>query len=250
VGSEGDAVGIESEPSWLDYFSGGVPTGESFRCVLNDIRAISSADSAPEGGINRLQELCFVGLISYFEAFCKDHFSYLLNLEPSLISQLKAAGHDVTLDATYVAAYGDQYSHRLGFVLAGRYDFGSPRKINALFGAALRITPFSTSEAKIFDGLLRDRHLLVHHGGVFTLEYLAQGHQEPHSMLVDAFFNSRVVGQKDVLEALAFIEALAQKIIRASYDALKKHLADRAAKYSGERAKALEGMLWWGEAGV
>jgi len=236
----------QEEHDWLEYSSGGVPTGESFRGLLEDLRAISAADSQESSGINRLQELCFVGLLSYFEAFCKDHFAYLLNLEPSLIGQLKAAGQDVAVDATHVATYGDECAARLGFILASRYDFGTPKKINALFGAALRITPFSVAEAKRFDSLLRDRHLLVHHGGIFTLEYLAQEREAP-GRVADAFYNSRVVGNTDVLDALVFIEEIARKLLRASYDGLRRHLTDRGTEYSGERAKALGGMLWWGD---
>lgn len=235
-----------NEHDWLEYSSGGVPTGESFLGRLEDLRAISTNDHQQSNGINNLQELCFVGLLSYFEAFCKDHFAYLLNLEPSLIARLKAAGHDVAIDATHVAAYGDECGARLGFILASRYDFGTSKKINALFGAILRITPFGVEEAKRFDGLLRDRHLLVHHGGVFTLEYLAQT-REAQGNVTEAFYNSRVVGREEVLDALAFIEGISRKLLRASHDALCRHLGERGTEYSGERAKAFDGMLWWGK---
>jgi hypothetical protein len=236
----------QHEHDWLEYSAGGVPTGEFFRGLLEDLRAIATADSQQPGGINRLQELCFVGLLSYFEAFCKDHFAYLLNLEPSLIAQLKAAGQPVDIDATHVAAYGDETGARLGFILASRYDFGTARKINALFGAALRVTPFSVDEARRFDSLLRDRHLLVHHGGVYTLEYLIQ-EREVERAAAGAFCDSRVVGKNDVVDALSFIETIARKLLRASYDALRSYLSTRGTQYSGERLKALEAMLWWGD---
>src|SRR5436309_1028437 len=119
------------EHDWLEYSSGGVPTGESFRGRLEDLREISEADTRESGRLNSLQELCFVGLLSYFEAFCKDHFAHLINLEPSLIASLRAGGQDVSIDAAHVAAYGPDSSARLGFILASRFDFGSPRKINA-----------------------------------------------------------------------------------------------------------------------
>jgi hypothetical protein len=86
------------EPSWLDYFSGGVPMAEVFRITLKDLRAISQSVSEPSTGINRFQELCFIGLISYFEAFCKDHFASLINIEPHLVSNLKANGQNVEVD--------------------------------------------------------------------------------------------------------------------------------------------------------
>ena len=97
---------MADEPTALDYFSGGVPGGEFFRMTIDDIRAISGADDRPDAGINRLQELCFIGLLAYFEAFCKDHFASILNLEPSFIARLKAAGRDVSLDADHIATFG------------------------------------------------------------------------------------------------------------------------------------------------
>jgi hypothetical protein len=74
----------DSEPLALDYFSAGVPAGAVFWSVLEDIRKISAQLAMPERGIQRIQEICFVGSISYFEAFCKDHFASLINIEPSL----------------------------------------------------------------------------------------------------------------------------------------------------------------------
>jgi hypothetical protein len=165
---------MESQPDWLEYFSGGVPTGLYFRMTLDDLRKVSALQDGDSPGINRLQELCFIGLVSYFEAFCKDHFASLINLEPSLVANLKANGQDVSIDAAHVTLYADEIDRRLGFVLAEKYDFGTAQKINALFGALLKVTPFGRDEAKKYAGLLQDRNLLVHHGGTLTLTYLEQ----------------------------------------------------------------------------
>lgn len=159
---------MDDEPDWLEYFSGGVPTGEYFRMTLDDLRRISTLES-DSIGINRLQEVCFIGLLSYFEAFCKDHFASLINLEPSLVMNLKANGQDVSVDASRVVFYVDEVDRRVGFILAEKYDFGTAQKINALFSALLKVTPFGTDEAKQYGILLRDRNLLVHHGGTFTM---------------------------------------------------------------------------------
>lgn len=126
---------VSDEPTALEYFAGGVPSGESFRMTLEEVGAICQRDDGKTRGINRLQELCFIGLLSYFEAFSKDQFAALVNIEPSLVAHLKAAGHDVALDAEHVAVYGRACGHRLGFLLASKYDFGTPQKVNALFGA-------------------------------------------------------------------------------------------------------------------
>jgi len=234
---------MDYEPHWLEYFSGGVPTGESFRMTLDDLRAVSTqhGDSL---GISRLQELCFIGLVSYFEAFCKDHFASLINLESSLVSNLKASGQDVGVDATHVVLYGEEVSRRLGFILAEKYDFGTAQKINALFGALLKVTPFGRDEAKHYEALLRDRSLLVHHGGTLTLTYLEQTKRTLADPRIDAFFNSRSPQQKDVLAAIGFIENVAKKMLHVSYDALVRYLEGREGCYSGERKKALDGIVW------
>lgn len=236
----------QAEHDWLEYSSGGVPTGEAFRGRLEDLREISSGDIKAPGHLNSLQELCFVGLLSYFEAFCKDHFAQLVNLEPSLIASLRAGGQDVAIDAAHVAAYGGDCSARLGFMLASRYDFGTPKKVNALFRALLGITPFNVKEVRRLEALLRDRHLLVHHGGVFTLEYVAQARRADAST-ADAFYNSRVIGITEVADTIEFIEGIARKLLRASHEALLRHLTETGIEYSGERAKALNGILSWND---
>lgn len=237
------------EPDWLEYFSGGVPTGEYFRMTLDELRAISGLASKEPGGIGRLQELSFIGLISYFEAFCKDHFASLINLEPRLVSNLKTNGQNVDVDATRVVLYAEEVKQRIGFVLAEKYDFGAAKNINALFGALLKITPFASTEAARYSDLLRDRNLLVHHGGTFTLSYLEQTASISCDLRAQAFFNSRAPNQQDVVAAIGFIESIARKLIQSSHAALVQHLKSNNLEYSGERQKALDAMLWWGDAG-
>ena len=91
--------------TWLDYSSGGVPVGQSFKMVLTDLREIIDS-SSEESGINRLNEICLFGLTSYFEAFCKDQFATLINIVPDLIRNLKKSGQDVFIDASHIVLYG------------------------------------------------------------------------------------------------------------------------------------------------
>ena len=88
----------------FEYFCGCVPTGESFRGTLEEIDIVSAQQNPTKSdGINRLQELCFIGLLSYFESFCKDRFASTINIHPNLIENLKVAGQDVNVDASHVA---------------------------------------------------------------------------------------------------------------------------------------------------
>jgi len=237
-----------TEPDWLDYFSGGVPTGEYFRLTLGDLREVADLRDADEDwpGTNRFQQLCFIGAVCYFEAFCKDHFASILNIEPSLVANLKAAGQDTNIDAAHVIIYGHEIDRRIGFVLAEKYDFGSATKINSLFNALLTVTPFNGDEAEQYAEILRDRNLLVHHGGTFTLRYLEQKGASA-SARSDAFYHSRTVRGEHILQVLEFFEAIGKKVIRATHAALVEYLLKAGRKYSGQRQKALEAILWWGD---
>jgi hypothetical protein len=179
----------------------------------------------------------------------KDHFVSLINIEPHLVSNLKINGQNVDVDGTRVILYAEKVSHHIGFVLAEKYDFGTAQKINALFGALLKVTPFDTDEAASYGELLRDRNLLVHHGGTFTLSYLEQTASFSCDLQAQAFVNSRAVQQRDVITAIDFVEGIARKLIRASHAALVQYLRGQDVQYSGERQKALDGILWWNNSG-
>ena len=235
-------------PLSLDYFSGGVPSGEYFRGTLSDIREISINDTKSGNGINRLQELCFVGALSYFEAFCKDQFASLINLEPSLVDQLKAAGQEVTIDGSVVALYGSSVHYRLGFLIAEKYDFGTAKKINALYTALLKVSPFSKYEASVYSRLLHDRNLLVHHGGTYTMSYLTtDGAFDADERKRYAFTNSRVIGRADVIVAVDFLGSIAKKIVQATHESLSKYIEAKSIVYDEGQNAALKYLRWWGD---
>ncbi len=143
---------------WLDYFVGGVPTGEYFLCDLRDCSELIERSSK---GISRANEICFIGMLSYFEAFCKGHFASILNIEPTLLTNLRQKSHDILIDPLHLLGMRDEWAIRLGFLVAEKYDFGTPQKIAALYNALLKVTPFSKSEAQFYQEMLRDRNLLV-----------------------------------------------------------------------------------------
>jgi hypothetical protein len=237
----------QAEPIALDYFSGGVPTGEYFRITLDEIREISESDPNHREGINRLQELCFIGILSYFEAFCKDQFAAIVNIEPALVNNLKASGQDIAIDAAHVAMYGSECNRRIGFLLASKYDFGTPQKVNALYASLLKITPFGKQETRQFERFLLDRNLLVHHGGTFTLRYLEQSQMGQSNLTENAFMNSRTVRRNEVALALNFFEDIARKLVRASHDALVKYIDHSGLQYLPEQKKAMGFLLCWSD---
>ena len=238
------------ELSWLDYFSGGVPTGEYFRMTLEDLRNL--VDTATElwnrsESPRNLIEVCHIGLVSYFEAFCKDHFASIINILPATAIQLRDKGQDTTLDVAVLLRTKADLTSQLGFLLAEKCDFGTPQKVNALYGALLTVTPFSRDEASIYDRILRDRHLLVHHGGTFTSSYLQQLRSAglpPGKGRV--FFDSLVVTKEAFLRDLEFLKDIARKMLKSTHAAANRLVAEQGLAIGEERQKAIDAFLWWG----
>jgi hypothetical protein len=228
----------------LDYFSGGVPTGRAFAGTLQDI---GRANRTSGRGIDRLAELCFVGVLSYFEAFCKDHASSVISISPSLIDRFRASGHNISIDAMKALKLGEQLPAKIGFLLLESHDFGSARKINSIFECLLKITPFSKDEANRYEELLRDRNLIVHHGSVFTTRYLEQSKPAPPRGMSAAFMDSLIVDSRRVSQELDFISAIAKKILSASHAALKSYLVETSTTLDPEREMALKMFGDWDE---
>ena len=198
-------------------------------------------------GISRINEICFIGLIAYFEAFCKDHFASILNIEPTLLETLRQKGQDTRIDPACLLGFQDEWNFRLGFLVAENYDFGTAQKINALYSALLKVTPFSKDEANFYDNMLKDRNLLVHHGGIFTLSYIEQNKKSFDENPTRPFFDSIVVNAKYFDKRLNFIESMAKKILKSTNMALESYVAGLGVSYSSERRKAMDVFLWWGD---
>lgn len=233
-----------ADPSWLEYFAGGVPTGEYFRLTLEDLSKLIDKSSK---GISRVNEVCQIGLVAYFEAFCKDHFASVLNIEPSLLERLRQQGQDVQVDPTRLLALGEEWRHRIGFLVAEKFDFGSAQRINALYSALLKLTPFSKDDAKFYEEILSDRNLLVHHGGTYTFSYVSQIKLELQEVGRRPYFGSLVVSAEYLERRLAFVEDMAQKMLQSTHTALKSYLDGFGVKYTEQRQKALDAFLWWGD---
>jgi hypothetical protein len=231
--------------SWLDYFSGGVPSGEYFRLMLEHLRDIVNNT---QGRLSlRVTGLAYVGLVGYFEAFCKDHFASIINIVPSSTRNLAARGQDTTIDAVLLVDAQTSLSHQLGFLLAEKFDFGTAQKINALYNALLLVTPFSKAEALNFDRILRDRHLLVHHGGTYTTSYLkGRSKHVPESEKERPFWDGLQITPDQFRSDASFLEAIGRKTLRSTHAATTRLASESVSSLDPERQKALEAFLWWG----
>ena len=230
---------VDDEPDALDFFASGVPAGMIFEGALDDIRHTISKSQVVDG--DRIAELCFIGLVSYFEAFCKDLAASAVNIFPGLIGNLRRAGYDTRVEAGRALEFEAGLRSKVGCLLMEAYDFGTAKRINAIYNALLNITPFSKDEIKRHDQILRDRNLLVHHGGTFTLKYIEQ---LGDMRIGDAYWHSLVVKPKTLSEAISFLRAAAIKTSRASHNALVKYAESAQLTVGPQREKALEYILW------
>lgn len=229
--------------NYLDCFSGGVPTGMFFRMTLGDLKEICEF-SKKEGGIDRLCEICFIGLISYFEAFCKDNFASIINILPHLLIELEHNGQDTQIDATKILIYPQDFLKKIGFIVAEKFDFGTAQKINALYKSLLNITPFTKSEINKYNTILRDRNLIVHHGGTYTLTYIQQTKIMHDYERGRAFFDSLEINKEYLMSTIEFISGIAQKMLSASNIAIKKYISKNDMSLTKQQQNAIDALLW------
>lgn len=234
----------EENPLALDFFSAGVPTGLVFQSCLSDLEHVINLAQITE--VSWIAELCLIGLVSYFEAFCKDHAAAIINIFPDTIDNLRMGGHDTKVEAHRVLDFGPLFSNKIGSILTENYDFGSAKRINAIFSALLKITPFSKSEAETYEALLRDRNLVVHHGGVYTAKYREQvGSSRPK--ISDVYWNNLIIKPENVIRAGAFLQKIAKKTVHSSHEALSTYIEKIQLPLEIERRKALKFLSSWQE---
>jgi hypothetical protein len=100
---------------------------------------------------------------------------------------------------------------QIGFLVTERMDMGTADQVNKLYGHILRITPFSKDDRGRFAAILRDRNLLVHHGGTYTSAYIKQSGLSASSDRSKAFYDSKEVSHEEVTELVRFLRDIAVK---------------------------------------
>jgi hypothetical protein len=218
----------------LDFFTGGVPASVIFSMATGDLRNVLFLGETDRGR-RTIRELVIIGAVGYFEAFCKDHFAAILNIAPFLIQRLSSANVDTKIDALSIVQLERRLRQPVGFLLAERLQFGTATEINKLYTHILRVTPFSKAEAERFSELLRDRNLLVHHGGIYTETYARQIKAPPH----DAYYQSKIVSEAEVKEAIDFLIAVATSLVKSTKQALHRSIAESAYSLSEAASGAL-----------
>lgn len=235
---------LEIEPIQYEWdppplFPGSVPPIEVFNWHFNSLSDLVASFEYNALFVNKTVELCFIGLIAYFEAFCKDQFASIINICPSLLSQLKQSGHDVSIDATHLVLFQHDIDFALGSMLSEKYDFGSAKQINSYYQTLLKITPFSKDEVQKYNTILNDRNLLVHHGGRHTVKYAEQNlRRKPIEH--QAYRDKLEITEDEYFEAALLIVKIAIKIAHASQKALVAFTSENDIKLTEDQNDALQ----------
>lgn len=198
------------QDAW-DYFSGCVPAYCIFSMHLDGILELLRTPSKPYD--STVDELAFIGVVAYTEAFFKDHFASIVNVFPQRVSQLKKGGRKLKVDLTDILELAPPLPSKFGFLLSERLNFGNPKKINALYRDLLLITPFSGNKAAEFDQVLKTRNLLVHHGGMITMQF---NREIPAGTRERTFMDSIRVTKAQVCKAAILANEVASDTVRAT----------------------------------
>ena len=235
---------METEQDWSDFFAAAVPAGVIFDMEVVDLRVIAQRLENAEHQLDPTAELCFIGLVAYFEGFCKNHFASLINIHPELIRNLEAAGRSVALSAADLLDVDEPIRTQLGFLVADQFDFGTPKSINGLYGALLKRTPFGREDSEMFGQILDDRHLLVHHGGIFGPRYSGERFIKREVGRRRLFMDSLLVTSEQVLAAGDFLVGISRKLRSSTQDALRESVKASGRELRDFEERAIDALGW------
>ena len=210
---------MEEQESALDFFAGGVPPIQIFRMSLDSIAELLHIPVVSDD--RTVQELAYIGVVSYTEAFFKDHFASVLNVFPEKIAALRDCGRDVSVDVADLLELESPLHNKFGFLLSERFNFGSPKAVNALYKDLLLITPFSKDKMDAFDKVLATRNLLVHHGGILTAQF---NRGIPIVSREKTYFDSVSIRKNQIGEAALLALDVIRGIAKATVSKLSKEM--------------------------
>lgn len=192
--------------------------------------------------INPASQVASIGLLAYFEAFCKHQFAAIVNLFPSLIPPFGAKRGEPKIDFSTIVSFKGNFEKNMGFILAEQYDFGTAKSINGLFRDLLLVTPFDKDEENKLNEIVYKRNLLVHHAGYYTLKYLKAG-SISEDLRITAFNDAVKIDTENYHEISDFLFEMAIKINRETVSAVRRHPDFASLTDDDERVKAVAELL-------
>jgi hypothetical protein len=224
----------------LDYFLGGVPAHGLFEAQVSGLKQLVRL-SEPSKLLNQTPEVCLIALSAYFEAFCKGQFAAAINICPEILQSFikRRNGVSLALESVLAVVNGVGVQSKLGYLLSEHYDFGSAKAINGLYRDLLEITPFSAKEARKYEEFLRDRNLLVHHGGIYTVQYVAQRFRAGRARGLP-HWDSLVVSPQMHGGWATFLLRMADKMASTSRTAVEAHFSKGGFFLGPEKKRAID----------
>jgi hypothetical protein len=175
---------------------------------------------------NPATEVALIGLVAHFEAFCKHQFAAIANLSSTLLSDFAERRSQTAIRLVDLMTLHGQFEQNIGFLVAEHYDFGSAELINGLFRDLITVSPFTKFEGNQFNDILRKRHLLVHHAGYYTLQFLKDS-SLPGLARDQAFRDSVQITTEAYHEVGDFMFEMAMKTARVTVAGAVKTLSNR-----------------------
>ena len=192
--------------------------------------------------INPASQVASIGLLAYFEAFCKHQFAAIVNIFPSLVNGFAAKRGEPKIEYSTIISFAGEFEKNIGFTLAEHYDFGTAKAINSLFRDLLLVTPFDKEEENIFNDIVYKRNLLVHHAGYYTLQYL-KNNTNAEELRSRVFKDAVRIDTEAYHEISDFLGGMASKIARQTIFTLRETPDYKMLSPDDERIKAVDEMI-------
>jgi hypothetical protein len=225
------------------YFVSGLPPGSLFKMTFDDLKElVDKSKEMPE--YNPTVEVCLIGLVAQFEAFCKNIFAAIINISPFLLNNLLSRRPELSINVRDLLEFKLFSINGIGFLISEKFDFGSAKAINNIFNDLLSISPFSSNEIEKYNKLLNNRNLLVHHAGIYTLRYHRSSPAKKF-FKKRVFYDSLILKKRDYKIWANFIEKIVIKIIETCYNKLNDYIKSNKIKLSREKKKAIEFLKWY-----
>lgn len=225
------------------YFVSGLPPGPLFKINFDDLEELVAKSEETEL-MNPTIEVCLIGLVAHFEAFCKNMFAALINICPNLLYNFLSRRPEISLNPRDLLEFKSFSINRIGFLLSDKFDFGSAKAINNIFNDLIFVSPFSSDDIKKYNHLLNDRNLLVHHAGIYTLRY-HRANSITKTLKKRAFYDSIIINKKHYKEWSKFIEQIVIKIIESAYSKLGDFIKNNKIKMVKDNKKAFDLLNWY-----
>lgn len=229
----------------FDYFISGVPAIALYDMSRNDllllINTITGPNQPSASSEGTKIELCVIGLVSYFESFCKNHFASAINVCPQLLINLINKNIDLEINLNDLFSVNFNPSYKIGSILSEKIDFGDAKKINFYYNSLFNFTPFSKNEILKYNELLNDRNLLIHHSGIFTTRY--NNHKTMKKKIKGRIFlDSLVYTNDDFLNWDKFLRLIVLKILKQTSKSIALYVAHEKINLTKNKKLAIEYM--------